>query len=403
MKPAGTESFEGELQWGGASSRAPIRKLEVQQRHSGHRGQAWRRRSLSRLAGSPLQPVQDITRRPTFATLSVSCPLTWPFRYVYKVDTSCFTVYLDSRRIGMKRLGMVQGSPDLKWSVERRLEFIEFRLYWEGGINRADITDRFGVSVPQASKDLSLYQELAPGNMKYDKSEKRYFTAPRFTSRFPRPDPDQYLSQLQAIAADAVRADETWISKMPEVDSLAVLHRRVDPEFLRILLEAIRKEEAVEILYQSMNPNRPDPVWRGISPHAFANDGFRWHVRAFCHVDHRFKDFLLSRCLEFRSAGEALERSSSDKEWGEFYDMELVPNPMLSKSQQNAIAQDFDMVNGKLNISIRKSLFFYFEKRLRVDVAQVLDNPQEAPIVIANREDFNTHGHIVSTKPITGA
>ena len=83
--------------------------------------------------------------------------------------------------------------------------------------------------------------------------------------------------------------------------------------------------------------------------------------------------------------------------------MELVPNPMLSKSQQNAIAQDFDMVNGKLNVSIRKSLFFYFEKLLRVDVAQVLDNPQEAPIVIANQEDFNTHGHIVSTKPITGA
>ena len=123
----------------------------------------------------------------------------------------------------MKRLGMVQDSPDLRWSVERRMEFIEFRLYWEGGINRADITDRFGVSVPQASKDLSLYQELAPGNMEYDKSEKRYFTARRFTSRFLKPDPDQYLSQLQAIAAGAVLAGETWISKMPEVDSLGCI------------------------------------------------------------------------------------------------------------------------------------------------------------------------------------
>ena len=46
----------------------------------------------------------------------------------------------------------------MRWGVEKRLEFIEFRLFWEGGINRADIIERFGVSVPQASKDLSLYE-----------------------------------------------------------------------------------------------------------------------------------------------------------------------------------------------------------------------------------------------------
>src|SRR5688572_15244984 len=36
------------------------------------------------------------------------------------------------------------------WGVERRLEFIEFRLFWEGGVNRADIVRAFDVSVPQA-------------------------------------------------------------------------------------------------------------------------------------------------------------------------------------------------------------------------------------------------------------
>ncbi len=65
----------------------------------------------------------------------------------------------------------------MRWGVEKRLEFIEFRLFWEGGINRADIMETFGVSVPQASKDLSLYEEKAPGNLAYDRSEKRYFAA----------------------------------------------------------------------------------------------------------------------------------------------------------------------------------------------------------------------------------
>lgn len=51
----------------------------------------------------------------------------------------------------------------------------------------------FGVSVPQASKDLSLYQERAPGNVEYDKSVKRYVVAQGFEPRFLKPDPDAYL------------------------------------------------------------------------------------------------------------------------------------------------------------------------------------------------------------------
>ena len=40
---------------------------------------------------------------------------------------------------------------DLRWGIERRLEFIEFRLYWEGRVNRADLTSVFGISTVQAS------------------------------------------------------------------------------------------------------------------------------------------------------------------------------------------------------------------------------------------------------------
>ncbi len=69
---------------------------------------------------------------------------------------------------------MAEAATALKWGVERRLEFIEFRLFWEGSINRADLVEVFGVSVPQASKDLTLYQERAPGNMEYDTRAKRY-------------------------------------------------------------------------------------------------------------------------------------------------------------------------------------------------------------------------------------
>jgi hypothetical protein len=44
---------------------------------------------------------------------------------------------------------------ELRWGVEQRLEFIEFRLFWEGHVNRSDVMEKFGLSVNQASSDLT--------------------------------------------------------------------------------------------------------------------------------------------------------------------------------------------------------------------------------------------------------
>lgn len=65
---------------------------------------------------------------------------------------------------GIKRI-KDDGRDELRWGIERRLEFIDFRLFWEGRINRSDLTDQFGISTPQASADLARYQEMAPSNL----------------------------------------------------------------------------------------------------------------------------------------------------------------------------------------------------------------------------------------------
>lgn len=106
----------------------------------------------------------------------------------------------------------------LKWGVERRLEFIEFRLFWEGGVNRADLIDMFGVSVPQASKDLALYQEPAPQNAVYDKSAKRYVAGPEFAPVFLDPDPDTCLLRLRAFAEGFTEAGANWLGEAPATD-----------------------------------------------------------------------------------------------------------------------------------------------------------------------------------------
>ena len=277
----------------------------------------------------------------------------------------------------------------MRWGVEKRLEFIEFRLYWEGGINRADITDQFGVSVPQASKDLTLYEGKAPGNLVYDKSAKRYLAAPDFKPVFLEPQAGMYLKQLSADALSRDGLEESWLSAKPEFDAMPVPYRRVEVEVLRTILAAIHNDRAIEVEYQSMSTQRLEPEWRWITPHALGHDGLRWHVRAYCHIDHKFKDFILSRCLQVRGEKHPAAKPEADRYWREVFEVTLAPNPALSKAQQVIIAQDYEMVDGKVKVPVRKALLYYFQKRLRLDVADSVDQPHETPVIVANRTAFD--------------
>ena len=275
-----------------------------------------------------------------------------------------------------------------RWGVEQRLEFIEFRAFWEGGLNRSDIMDYFGVSVPQASKDLSQYQELAPENLRYDRSLKRYFPTDSFELKFLKPDADQYLAQLTSFAERDPSENESWLGNPPLVASMPVPHRRVEVAILRSILGAVRTPTSIEIFYQSMNPEKPEPQWRWITPKAFVSDGLRWHIRSFCHERQKYRDFLLSRCMKTRKLAEPLETQEGDTDWNELFDVVLVPNPDLSEEQQKVIAYDYEMTNGSIVLPVRRALLYYFKKRLRLDVAEALDEPKEAPVVVKNRTEF---------------
>lgn len=279
---------------------------------------------------------------------------------------------------------MVDDLVPLKWGVEKRLEFIEFRLFWEGGVNRADIIDMFDVSVPQASKDLSLYQERAPNNAIYDKRAKRYVASASFEPHFLKRDPEGYLSRLRSLAEGLVEPLDSWISRRPDLDVAVTPYRDVDPELLRTVLRALRENRSVEVHYQSMSKDRPDPTWRRITPHAFGHDGFRWHVRALCHVSDSFKDFLLPRMLGAKDMGEAKGGALQDRLWQDHFDVHIGPHPDLSASQQEIVAKDFGMKGGSKILSVRYAMLFYTLKRLGL-----LDNPEALParsqhIVVVN-------------------
>ena len=98
----------------------------------------------------------------------------------------------------------------------------------------------------------------------------------------------------------------------------------------------------------------------------------------------------MSRCLRADGNGPQEASGNLDRNWQELFDVVLAPNPKLSPDQQEVVAQDYCMVEGQISISVRKSLLYYFQKRLRLDVAEVLDEPRETPVVVRNREAFDS-------------
>ena len=275
---------------------------------------------------------------------------------------------------------------ELRWGIEQRLEFIEFRLFWEGHVNRSDLMNQFGVSVNQASTDLNRYIGFAPDNMVYDKSARTYVRGSEFKPQFHEPDASRYLAQLRSVADGILDRDDSWIADLPPYASAPTPVRGVNPTTLRLVVGAIRRTDAIKVKYQSLSS--PEPRWRWIAPHAIAFDGFRWHTRAFCLTDECFKDFLFSRMLEIRGSRESEALPDDDLDWHSEVTLEVATHPDLSETQAKVIALDYGMRGGKAKITVRRALLYYALRRLGLDTDPTARQPQDQQIVLLNREEL---------------
>jgi hypothetical protein len=266
------------------------------------------------------------------------------------------------------------------WGQAQRLEFIEFRLYWEGKLNRRDLIDFFGISTPQASLDLARYMELAPKNIAYDKNLKAYLPARRFRPVVSSPEAATYLDLLLAPE----RPLSNFVGWMPPVGFLKVPNRQVKPAVLRPVLQAIREGAKLRLDYQSMT--RPAPTERAISPHAIAFDGLRWHARAYCYEHKTFRDFVLARISKVHGSEPSEIDPQADTTWHRMVDVVLAPHPELSAAQRKAIALDYGMKDERLVLKTRRALAFYVLRQLGLD--EEGGGPRSQHIVLLNRDEI---------------
>lgn len=273
-----------------------------------------------------------------------------------------------------------------RWGQDRRLEFIDARLQFDGRINRSDLIKFFDISTPQASADLGRYQTMAPANIRYDPRGRMYIALPEFQPLFGGTAATGYLDEIHRLARKVVEPEESFVGFVPSTGVVATPARAIEAEEVAIIVRAIRDRSSLRIRYQSMN--HPAPIQYVISPHALGFDGLRWHVRAWCHTRKLFHDFAIGR-LEIEGPEHEITAVDPklDLGWTTIVGVVLIPHPKLSPHQRKVVIRDYGMNQGRLVLMCQKAMLFYTLRHLNLEELSVMENPARQHVVIQNRDE----------------
>ena len=253
-----------------------------------------------------------------------------------------------------QRAGLTQPQRD-------RLAFVELRLRFIGEIRRQDLVARFGIQTAAASKDFSLYKELAPGNIEYDVKGKFYVTGTQFQPVFIFP-AERVLSWLTQGFGDG----EPMLLKAWAASEIPSRLTYPDLDVLASVTRAIHQKCPLGIEYHSISSGRTE---REILPFALIDTGLRWHVRAFDRKSQEFRDFVITRVkcpvvLKGQPVA-AHERSDQDIQWTRIVELELVPHP--DQPRPEIAEMDYGMRDGVLRIKLRAATAGYILRKWSVD------------------------------------
>lgn len=280
---------------------------------------------------------------------------------------------------------MEEGSERLRWGVRRRLEFIDFRLFWDGRFNRSDLSVTFGISAQQASADIGQYEKIAPNNLHYDRAEKAYIRAEGFAPAFIGETIERYLLQLVAIENHWMQPGDTWFDAIPPIEVITLGRRATDPTVLLRVLDAIRKRQEIDIEYGSLTGSvQPS---RTIAPHALAHSAGRWYVRSWSRDHNDFRDYNLNRITAVLAHRPAAIDVALDFEWVHKINLVIRPNPALPPERQAAVASEHAMTDGQLIRPCRLSLSFYLMSEYNLDVEPGVLKPEKQQIILFNRDE----------------
>lgn len=250
---------------------------------------------------------------------------------------------------------------DVASGAHERLVFIDFRCLFLGELRRTDLTTRFGIGTAAATRDIAYYLKELGGKIKLEPTSKSYQPANNFSAVFEH-DVEQALTALSRGFGESQTSRTRPL--VPCETPPELCNPRV--EILAQITRAIHWKRPVRVRYSSFTSGASD---REIVPFALANNGLRWHVRAFDRKRKQFIDLVLTRIHEVQELRlgtvEEHELPEHDLEWGRVLELELVAHP--KEKYPDIVAMDYKMKDGVLKVRVRAALASYLLRQWIVD------------------------------------
>lgn len=271
-------------------------------------------------------------------------------------DWDAYSVhYIASHCSFMKKLD------DLPHAQKERLAFIDFCLNYYGEISRADLIARFQTGLAAATRDFTTYKEFAANNLELNHQTKSYHRTDRFIPLF-KHETEEVLASLSRGFGYGLAA----LSEASQVCIEAPQLNKPSTEILSAVMRSISQKTLLDIEYVSLSSGLNHRV---IVPHSLANNGSRWHIRAFDRASQSFRDFVITRIKTAKLVHSDIEPGresiTADKHWNRIVDLTFIPHPNAKYPQ--AIELDYAMVEGKLEVECRAAMAGYLLHRWNVD------------------------------------
>lgn len=253
---------------------------------------------------------------------------------------------------------------EFSFAQKQRLAYIDFKLYFTGMVTRSEIVSHFELGLAAATRDLKIYKEKAPENMVYNNVEKKYFITTQFKPIF-KHEARRTLIKLanntsdgfDAISDTSFPIESPSPLNVPEIDIIAKLS------------QAIINNKPISVIYTSLTSGS---AARELVPHSIVDNGLRWHVRAYDRKSNSFRDFVLTRISKVTIKQQNLEQREDkleDHQWMRMMPLQLIAHPK-NVQYPTAIAMDYGMDNGILELNVRAALAGYLLRRWNVDCTQ---------------------------------
>lgn len=262
--------------------------------------------------------------------------------------------------------------------LNERMRLLALLLEWEGELKNSRIQELLGVTSVRASGLIAEYRTLFSSELAHDSKNKRWLPTQKQIRLTPST-VNEYLEKVHPKERNqAWYADERHDFLIPEAKQFALIR------------EACLRGTGLTILYGSLS--QPKGQLRTILPHTIVRLNRRWHLRAWCNLNHDYRDFNFGRIYNIVATDKTIDSPlPTDYKWDTKIEVIIKPHHLLSSDQTNLISYEYCASQNETTLKTRIAILNYLLLDLMIATDPKKQLPPQYQLEVVNLDEIKKY------------